>query len=101
MTASNTRATFTHNRETLYTGRVAHTTIHATGRTKREAVKRLRHAFRVAGIVTIPDPFTDLLYVSGSGGVEFPADTSVKRLSRRERQVRNGKRLTLHPNLAE
>lgn len=46
-----------------YFGQVRDTRILAEGRTKREAVKRLRIAFSNQGIQTIPDGQTDLLTV--------------------------------------
>ena len=50
--------------ENTYTGQVLGHVIQTTGRTKREAVKRLRLLFANAGIRTQPTPFEDLLEVS-------------------------------------
>jgi hypothetical protein len=46
-----------------YIGTVGGTTLRATGRTKREAVVRLRRMFASAGLPTKPDALTDLLSV--------------------------------------
>ena len=46
-----------------YTGRVENHEIQVTGRTRREAVKRLRVEFSRMGMPTRPDVYTDLLVV--------------------------------------
>lgn len=69
-----------------WTGTVGQTAFTVLGRTKREAVKRLRRMFAENGIPTIPDSMSDFLLVSGSGGHFLPAEGL--RLSRRERQAR-------------
>ncbi len=51
----------------MYYGRVGELQLRAEGRTKREAVKRLRKEFAKSGVSTRPDSFVDLLEVAGSG----------------------------------
>lgn len=48
----------------IFDGTVGSMTLSAWGRTKREAVKRLRKKFAERGIYTIPEPLVDLLVVS-------------------------------------
>ena len=45
--------------DTLYVGTVGSTALYGTGRTKREANKRLRRAFLAMGIPTIQSTFVD------------------------------------------
>lgn len=51
-------------REHRYSAKIGETICVANGRTKREATKRLRHMFGVAGVSTMPTPGVDLLTVS-------------------------------------
>jgi hypothetical protein len=53
-----------HTQSNQYIGRVGGRVLQAGGRTKREAVKRLRLAFARIGVQTIPEALTDLLEVS-------------------------------------
>ncbi len=50
-----------------YVGTVGEKTIMAGGRTKREAERRLRKAFREAGVSSQPSPLTDLLEMAELG----------------------------------
>jgi hypothetical protein len=54
-----------------YIGRVGRKAVHALGRTKREAVRRIRLIFARAGIQTQPDAITDLLQIEGGVGVGY------------------------------
>src|SRR5579864_9554059 len=68
-----------------YIGVVGGTQIRAEGRTKREAVKRLRRAFLNQGIQTIPDGHWDLLEVfpASRDGVFVPTVKAPKVKSNR------------------